>query len=72
MFGRILGVLISLASIRVYTTLLSSTEVGRLNILSAISGWFWLVLISPVSMYVGLKIINWAREGLAYKYLFSF
>ena len=72
MFGRVFGVLISIASIRVYTTLLSSTEVGRLNILSAISGWFWLVLISPVSMYVGLKIINWAREGLAYKYLFSF
>jgi len=72
MFGRISGILISIASIRVYTTLLSSTEVGRLNVLLAISGWFWLVLISPVSMYIGLKITNWSREGLAYKYLFSF
>jgi len=65
--GRVLIMMTSVISIRIFTTWLSPEEIGRLYILQAICGWFSLVLINPVGMYVNRKIIEWNREGLASK-----
>lgn len=70
--GRILIMLTSIISIRIFTTFLSPLEVGRLNILMAICGWFGLVLINPVGMYVYRKIIEWKEKGVASKYTIYF
>jgi len=67
--GRILIMLTSIISIRIFTTLLSPSEIGRLNILLAICSWFSLVVINPVGMYVNRKIIEWNRDGLVQRHL---
>jgi O-antigen/teichoic acid export membrane protein len=69
--GKVLLVITSIVSIRIFTTLISPYEVGRLNILSVIYGWFGLILIVPVGTYVNRKIIEWNRKGLARKHLCS-
>jgi O-antigen/teichoic acid export membrane protein len=69
--GKVLLVITSIISIRIFTTLISPYEVGRLNILSVIYGWFGLIFIAPVGTYVNRKIIEWDRKGLARKHLGS-
>ncbi|MHA1409544.1 MAG: hypothetical protein ACTSQY_04370, partial [Candidatus Odinarchaeia archaeon] len=69
--GRVLMMLTSIVSIRIFTTLLSPREAGRLNILLAICGWFSLVMINPVGMYVNRKIIEWNRDGSVQKHIVS-
>jgi len=59
----------SIISIRLFTTLLSPTEIGRLNIFLAIYGWFALVLLNPVVMYVNRKIIEWDTLEVVHKNL---
>jgi len=70
--GRGLMILTSIISIRILTTLFSPSEVGRLNILMSINGWFNLSLISGVGMYVIRKIIEWYNEERARRYIISF
>lgn len=67
--GRILIVLVSIVYVRILTTLLLPREVGRLNILLSICGWFGLVLVNPVGMYINRKLIEWNKEGSARTYL---
>ena len=67
--GRALAILVSIVSIRFFTTLLTPAEVGRLNIILAMTGWFGLVLINPPGMYMNRKIIEWNRQGALLKYL---
>ena len=43
--GRVLVALTSIVSIKIFTTLLSPFEVGRLNIIFAVIGWFGLIFL---------------------------
>ncbi|OQA89895.1 MAG: hypothetical protein BWY26_01557 [Elusimicrobia bacterium ADurb.Bin231] len=67
--GRVLIIATSVLSIRLLTTCLSPSEVGRYNIILAIIGWFGLVAINPVGMYVNRKINEWYTEGSLLAYL---
>ena len=69
--GKILLILTSVFSIRIFTTLISPYEVGRLNILSVIYGWFGLIFIAPVGNYVTRKLLEWNKEGMVKKYMTS-
>ena len=69
--GRILLMLTSIVSTRIFTTLLSPGEIGRFNIILAICGLFIFGAISPVGNYVNRKLIEWKEEGNARKHLIS-
>jgi O-antigen/teichoic acid export membrane protein len=69
--GRVLVMLTSIISIRLLTMWLTPSEVGRLNIVMALYGWFGLVLINPVGMYINRKVIEWNREKTAIRHLKS-
>jgi O-antigen/teichoic acid export membrane protein len=62
-FGRGIIALTSVLYIRVFTTLLSPGEVGRMNIILTVSGWFGLVLLNPVGMYMNRRLLEWGKEG---------
>ena len=70
--GRILLIFTSIVSIRICTTLLSPSEIGRFNIILAIFGLFALGAVSPVGNYVNRKLMEWKEEGNARKYLIFF
>jgi len=70
--GRIMLMITSIISIRIVTTLFSPSEVGRLNIIMSIYGWFNLSLVSGVWMYVIRKINEWYDEGRARRYIIYF
>jgi len=67
--GRVLIMLTSVVSLRIFTTILSPSEAGRFNILLSSYGWFGLVLISPIGTYFNRKIIEWDMEGSVKRYL---
>jgi O-antigen/teichoic acid export membrane protein len=69
LIGRVLIMMTSIVSIRIFTTILSPTEIGRLNLLLGISGWFSMVLLSSIGTYMNRKILEWDDDGLAYKSL---
>lgn len=60
--GRVFQIGISLVAVRVFTTLLSTAEVGNLYLINSIIGFYGLVLINPIHMYVYRKIYSWAEE----------
>ncbi|MFA6433315.1 MAG: hypothetical protein WCW52_01330 [Elusimicrobiales bacterium] len=61
-FGRGVIALTSVLYIRVFTSLLSPAEVGRMNIILTVSGWFGLVLLNPVGMYMNRRLLEWEKE----------
>jgi len=67
--GRLSVIITLIISVRVITTMLTPLEVGRLNIITAICGWFGLVLLNPVGMYVNRKLVEWYREKTTKTYL---
>lgn len=70
--GRVLIVVTSLIYLRILTVFLSPFEVGRLSIIMTIYGWFGLVLLNPVGMYVNRKIVEWQKSGLFFKDVLCF
>jgi len=61
--GRILQMVIALVSVRVFTSLLSTGEVGNLYLINSLFGFFGLALINPVGMYINRKVHRWVEEG---------
>lgn len=75
--GRLMIMASYVVGVRLITAFLLPEEIGRYNIVLTIYGWFLLVLLSPVGMYMTRKFIEWKSVGLAQKYflmllLFSF
>lgn len=68
--GRILVVLSTVIYIRIFTTLLTPVEVGKMGLLLSVFSWFSTILMSPVGLYTNRKINEWNRNGTAKKYLF--
>lgn len=61
--GRGLQLVFSIVSIKLTTTLLGPTEIGRMNLILAVSTWFGLLLISPVGNFVFRQALEWNLEG---------
>jgi O-antigen/teichoic acid export membrane protein len=61
--GRILQVVFALVSVRLTTTLLGPTQIGRVNLIVGVTSWFALLFISPVGNYVFRQALEWNMEG---------
>ncbi len=60
--GRVIQIAIGLLSVRVFTSLLSTAEVGNLYLVNAIFGFFGFALISPVGLFLNRRLHPWAEE----------
>lgn len=60
--GRVLQMVITIASVRVLTSLLSTGEVGNIYLINSLFGFFCLALINPVGMYMNRKMHQWTEE----------
>jgi O-antigen/teichoic acid export membrane protein len=60
--GRVIQMMIALVSVRIYTSMLSTGEVGNLYLINSLFGFFGLALINPVGMYMNRKMHRWSEE----------
>jgi len=68
-FGRLVQFALALAATRIATTLLAPEELGRLALVVATTGFFTLLLISPVGMYINRHLHAWSAVGVTWRYL---
>jgi len=61
--GRVVSLLIGIVTIRVTTSILSPTEIGRMSIFLTAIGLFAMLLISPIGLYVNRQILGWEKSG---------
>lgn len=61
--GRSLQVIFAFLSVRLITTLLGPTQIGRMNLILGVTSWFGLLLVSPVSNYILQQALEWNAEG---------
>jgi O-antigen/teichoic acid export membrane protein len=66
--GRVLQGLAQLVAIGAITSLLPAAEVGRNYLLLSLISWFSLVLVNPVTTYVGRNLLEWNALGKASGY----
>ena len=63
-FGRGLQIAIQIASIRLLTSLLSPTEVGRFYALASVQGWVGLSFVSAPGTYLNRNYLEWKKQNL--------
>lgn len=61
--GRILQILIALATMRLMTRMLSGAEVGNIYLILSMAAYFSLVFLSPVGLYMNRRLHKWHQEG---------
>ena len=61
--GRLLQFALALAGVRIATTLLPPTEMGRVSLVLALTAFFALTLVNPVGMFVNRRLHAWASEA---------
>ncbi|MBI4727339.1 hypothetical protein HY768_09015 [candidate division TA06 bacterium] len=61
--GRVMQIVLSLVSVRLFTMLLSPSQVGNLFLINSIIAFFGLVLINPVGMYLNRRLHHWFSRG---------
>jgi O-antigen/teichoic acid export membrane protein len=62
-FGRVATILLSLATVKIFTSLLDVKEVGKIYYLNSLMLFFGLIFMNPVGMYINRKLHNWHKEG---------
>jgi len=67
--GRLSIVLASVVSVRLMTTVLSPTEVGRYSVLLAFTMWFSLTLVSPAGNYINRRFLEWVGRAVLWHQL---
>ncbi len=70
--GRILQMIIALVSVRVFTSMLSTSEVGNIYLINSLFGFFGLALINPMGMYINRKVHHWVEEKCVFERFFIF
>lgn len=70
--GRVLQIVISLASVRIMTTLLASHEVGNYYLIFSVLSFFSLFLINPINVYINRNCHAWTDHKVLYNRLFNF
>lgn len=70
--GRVFQIVVSLVAVRVFTTFLSTAEVGNLYLINSIVGFYGLALINPIHMYIYRKIYDWAEKKALINCFFVF
>jgi len=61
--GRAAQFLLMLAMLRIATTVLSPTEMGKIAIMTSMVAFVSLFLVNPVGMYVNRQLHRWNSEG---------
>ena len=70
--GRLMQVVISIASVRIMTELLSAHEVGRIAMFHSVTALVSLLAITPVSSYLQRRAIEWNEQGLVFRRLVAY
>lgn len=70
--GRIAQFALLLLALRLATSLLSPAEMGKISIVTATVGFFALLLLNPVGMFMNRRLHAWDLRGLAISYLTYF
>jgi len=70
--GRVLQIIIMVASIRILTTILSPEELGNYYLATAILTFFNLVLLNPPGMYFGRHLLHWQESKNLLNAIFLF
>lgn len=70
--GRVVQILVSMASVRIFTGLLPSQEVGKLYFVTAFTGLFCLSLLSPVGLYINRMLHKWMNDKNIMNYFFVY
>lgn len=72
LIGRVIQILLTLITVRIYTNILSTVEVGNLFLINSMVGLFALTMVNPVGMYINRKLHKWADEKTIISYFFIF
>ena len=70
--GRIVTALITIASLRIMTSLLDPKDYGHYTLLIAFQGFCGLILISPVGLHINRHTHTWWDEGTLLKRLIRY
>jgi O-antigen/teichoic acid export membrane protein len=70
--ARALQFVLLLVTLRVASSLLAPSEMGKLSILTATVSFFALLLINPVGMFINRRLYAWDERGDAFNYLYYF
>ena len=65
LLGRTLQMIYAVLAIRVLTSMLSPIEVGRFYILTGLLFGFNVVSFTPISQYMGVRLLEWIPTGSA-------
>ena len=68
-FARLAQFIIMAAGVKVMTTLLAPTELGKVAVIMATTGLLALMLVNPVGMYINRNLHLWVESG-AFKITF--
>ena len=71
-FCRAAQFLLALVMMRVATTILSPTEMGRVALVLSSVAFFALFLVNPVGMFINRRLHTWQINGVAQYYLICF
>lgn len=60
--GRVLQIISGLIAVRLFTSYLSTAEVGNLYLVNSITAFFGFTLLNPVGMYIHRKLNQWIAD----------
>jgi hypothetical protein len=67
--ARALQFFLLLLTLRVASSLLVPSEMGKLSIITATVSFFALLLINPIGMFINRRLYAWNEKGNAFSYL---
>lgn len=60
--GRVVQIISGLVAVRLFTSYLSTAEVGNLYLVNSLSAFFGFTLLNPVGMYIHRKLNQWIAD----------
>jgi O-antigen/teichoic acid export membrane protein len=70
--ARALQFFLLLLTLRVASSFLVPSEMGKLSIITATVSFFALLLINPIGMFINRRLYAWNERGDAFSYLYYF
>lgn len=68
-FGRAAQLILAVLMMRVVSTLLPPSEMGRMSLFTSATAFFALFLVNPVGMFINRRLHAWDDRGLIRQYL---
>jgi O-antigen/teichoic acid export membrane protein len=68
-FGRTAQFILAVAMVRIATTFLTPSEMGRMSLILSATAFFAIFLLSPVGMFINRRLHVWNLQGMVKKYL---